>query len=161
MFHNQIYYWVGEKGFFYHFDENKLLLENFLQCPKYRIRVIHSSKALFKRINHRNAITISEYLFLNSIEKSVPEDAANLLYSGILNLVCVKISMNQFCEHGRLKVNRVRALSGIVLWLVFGRFITSFSRALPELSFEKIFNSISHNSREILTLSFFVGHPLY
>ena len=50
-------------------------------------------------------------------------------------------------------MSRVRALqncSGIILSLIPGRsLIMSFSRAFSELSFEKIFNLTSHNSREI------------
>ena len=76
--------------------------------------------------------------------------------------------MNQFYEHGRLKVSRVRALqkwSDIILLLALGRSLTrSFSRALPELYFEKVFNLISDKGRDIpriFTLSFFIGHPLF
>ena len=76
--------------------------------------------------------------------------------------------MNQPYEHGRLKVIRVRTLqnwSDIILQLVLGRsLIISFSRALSESSFEKIFNPISHHGREtffrVFTPSFFMGHPL-
>ena len=49
-------------------------LDNFLRYSQYRIREINSSNSIFRRIGERNATTISEYLLVNSIGKSTPED---------------------------------------------------------------------------------------
>ena len=32
LFHEQIYYSVEEKSFSYHFDRNRMLLDNFMRC---------------------------------------------------------------------------------------------------------------------------------
>ena len=56
-----------------------MLLGNFLQYSKYRMRMINRFDWIFQRIGHRNATIISEYLLLNSITVSTPEDAGKLL----------------------------------------------------------------------------------
>ena len=84
-----------------------MLLSTFLQCLKYRMRAIHNSNSIFKRIAQRNAIIISGYLLLNSVRKSRWEDIGKLLECVILYLIHVKILINQFHEHVRLKMSRV------------------------------------------------------
>ena len=93
-------------------------LGNFLQRSTCRMKMIDSSNSIFKRIGHRNATIISRYHFLNSVRKITSEDTRKLPWCRILYLICVKISINQFYEYGRLKVSRLRALqrwSGIIL----------------------------------------------
>ena len=128
-------------------------LSNFLQCSKHRMRAINSSNSIFKRIGHQKAAIISGYPLLNSVRKRTPEYAGKLAWRRTLHLICVKISIHQSDEYGRLKVTRIRALSnwsGIILQLVLERsLMISFSRTLPGQSFEKIFNPISHKGREI------------
>ena len=72
--------------------------------------------------------------------------------------------MNQLYEYGSLKVSCARLLwnwSDLIPWLDLGRsLMISFSRALSELSFEKIFSPMSHNGREIF-LEYAHPHSLW